>query len=164
MSHSPDPLGGIDRALMLMRHLWAPQTAGRPAAGAAPGIDVSTVLVVHAVHDAAAEGTPPTVADVASRLGVAPATASRLCDRAVAADAIAKAPAPGDARRVRLTLTGAGAQLHAHAREFRLDYLARITAQWSPDDVARFASLLARFADAVHAEPPTAPTPRSEEN
>lgn len=137
-----------------MRRIWAPTTSGRAARGAAAGVDLSTVLIVTAIsgaHDGMS------VADVASELGVAPATASRLCDRAMAGGYVAKTRAAADARRLSLTLTPAGAALQAQSEAFRLGYLHRILHDWTSEDVRNFERLLTRFATAVHLDPPTPP-------
>ncbi|MFB8388009.1 MarR family winged helix-turn-helix transcriptional regulator [Microbacterium sp. NPDC055910] len=144
----------IDGALIDMRRIWAPTTSGRAARGEAASVDLSTVLIVTAIGDAP-DGL--SVADIASELGVAPATASRLCDRAVVGGYVAKANAAADARRLSLTLTPAGGALRAQSEAFRLDYLRRILHVWTSEDVQTFERLLTRFATAVHVDPPTPP-------
>ncbi|WP_404803012.1 MarR family winged helix-turn-helix transcriptional regulator [Microbacterium pullorum] len=110
-----------------MRRLWAPTTSGRAAHGSEPGVDLSTVLVVHAIG--ASGGL--SVADVAAQLGVAPATASRLCDKAVTSGYVSKAPAVDGPRRLTLTLTPAGTALRAEAAAFRARYLASLLDGWA---------------------------------
>lgn len=146
-----DVLTRLDAALIEMRRLWSPTTSGRAAEGTAPAVDLSSVLVVHVVGEA--DGGL-TVAEVADLLGVAAATASRLCDRAVAGGYLLKAPSRDDARRRTLTLTGAGLELRAQSLAFRRDYLERLLADWTVDEIVSFEGLLTRFAASVAAHPP----------
>ncbi|MFB8188182.1 MarR family winged helix-turn-helix transcriptional regulator [Microbacterium sp. NPDC055988] len=150
-----DVLTSLDAALMEMRRLWSPTTSGRPAQGAAPGVDLSTVLVVHVVGEAA---NGLAIAEVADRLGIAAATASRLSDRAVAGGYLRKMSAERDARRRTLTLSDAGLELRDESAAFRRAYLARVLAGWTADEIEAFERLLTRFAAAVVENPPQ-PTP-----
>ncbi|KQQ62566.1 hypothetical protein ASF63_18665 [Microbacterium sp. Leaf320] len=141
----------LDAALIEMRRLWSPTTSGRAAEGAASAVDLSSVLVAHLVGEA--DGSL-TVAEVADLLSVAAATASRLCDRAVAGGYLQKAPSRDDARRRTLTLTDAGLDLREHSLAFRRDYLEHLLADWTVDEIASFEGLLTRFAASVSARPP----------
>lgn len=153
----------IDAALIRMRRIWAahqPRTPLDAPPGEPPAlvgsVELSTVLVADAVHRLAAEarsrGAEPEVgvAAVAQDLGVAPSTASRLVDRAVATQAIERTPSSRDGRRAVLRVTPAGERLIAAATGSRLDYLGRVLDGWSVRDVATLARLLDRFADRVH--------------
>lgn len=144
---------------MEMRRLWSPTTSGRPTPGASPGVDLSTVLVVHVAGETE-KGLP--VNEVADRLGVAAATASRLCDRAVAGGYLRKVPGEHDARQRTLTLTAAGAELRRESAAFRRDYLAHLLAGWTADEIEHFERLLTRFASSVAEHPPQSRSPRPE--
>ncbi|AVL98858.1 hypothetical protein C6C15_14460 [Microbacterium sp. str. 'China'] len=144
-----------------MRRLWAPTTSGRAARDAAPSVDLSTVLLVHAVGSA--QGVL-TVSAAAERLGVVAATASRLCDRAVEGGYLEKRPTAGDGRRRALALTDEGRRLRRGSEDLRHEYLRRSLAGWPPEDVDSFTTLLSRFAKTVAEHPPTAPSkPRTTE-
>lgn len=152
----------MDSALLGMRRLWSPTTSGRPPRGMAPGVDLSSVLVIHVVGEADAA---PTIAEVAERLGVVAATASRLCDRAVAAGYLQKEPAHDDARRRTLSLTPQGAAMQKDSLAFRHDYLRDLVAEWTTEETETFARLLTKFAQAVAEHPPqTRIDPRREED
>lgn len=146
-----DALTRIDLALMGMRHLWSPTTSGRTARGMPSTVDLSSVLVVQAVGEA---DSALTIAEVAERLGVAAATASRLCDRAVASGYLNKEPDPDNARRRALSLTPRGAEVHQESLAFRHDYLRQLTADWTSSEVEDFELLLTKFGNAVGAHPP----------
>ncbi|MBN6191645.1 MarR family winged helix-turn-helix transcriptional regulator [Microbacterium sp. K35] len=149
-------LARIDDALLAMRRIWAPTTSGRPARGASPTVDLSTVLLVHAVGEG--EGVL-TVTEAAERLGVTPTTASRLCARAVDGGYLDKVSAVADARRRGLTLTEKGRRLRRESETFRLEYLQRVLEGWTSDEVHTFSVLLSRFASVVAVNPPTPPPP-----
>lgn len=149
----------LDDALIRLRRLWAgtvPRTSAM--ADRVPPVEMSTVLVVNAIHrlhSVRPEGEV-TVADVAGHLDVAGSTASRLVDRAVTATMVVRRGSAADTRRVALSLTVRGRALLAAAGEFRLSYLEQVLDGWTTADVDTFAMLLDRFAAAVHHRPPTA--------
>ena len=139
----------IDAALLRLRRVWtvpprAVEHRGQP-------VELSSVLVVEACARHAEQGREPTVGGVAAFADVAPSTASRLVDRAVAAGFVQRVPSPQDARRTVLRLTSAGQALRSDASAFRLDWLRRTLSGWPGDDAAQLAALLTRFADAVAA-------------
>lgn len=67
-----------------------------------------------------------TVAELAAELGVAPSTASRMCDRLVAKKLVRRTPDPANRRRVRLTLNTAGRELIAASTKRRKLQIARL--------------------------------------
>lgn len=147
----------LDEALIRLRRLWASGTPGLGRAG--EEVEMSTVLVVDAVQRLT-ERKPPTeasVAVIANRLDVAPSTASRLVDRAVAAGMVRRTRSAADPRRAPLELTTEGRGLAERATQFRLSYLTDLTTGWSDRDRRRLSQLLGRFAAAVHERP----SPRS---
>lgn len=141
----------LDTALMRLRRLWTtPRTHDSMRAGLGEDVELSTVLVVEAlVRETALDACG--VADVAQRVDVAPSTASRLVERAVAAGMVERRTSAYDARRAELHLTDAGWALHERARRFRTGYLARVLTDWTPDAIASLAGQLDAFADAVSA-------------
>jgi len=159
---APDDLARVDVALMRLRRLWAAPPA-RSGLRADDGVEMSTVLVVDAL--ARDTGAALGVADVAHRLDVAPSTASRLVERAVAAGVVERRADPDDARRAILYLTEAGQALQRRARAMRAGYLARILRGWPAADVASLADHLDRFAASVTDGPDhPCPPPRATEH
>jgi DNA-binding MarR family transcriptional regulator len=157
MSADQTQLDRLDAALMRLRRLWTgPRAAGaRPAGDPAGGVELSTVLVVDAV---VREGGGATVGHVAGQLDVAPSTASRLVERAVAAGMLARSTDPADSRRTVLRATAEGLALHAQAGAFRTRYLAQVLAGWTPQEAQEFVDGLDRFAAAVaRTGPPSGP-------
>jgi len=150
----------VDDALIRLRRLWT-GTAQRPATSAKrkPPVEMSTVLVVDAIHrlQAMALDGEVTVAAVADRLDVAASTASRIVERAVTASMVTRGASSVDPRRVALTLTPGGRTLLAEAGAFRRSYVAGVLDGWTEAEADTFAQLLDRFAIAVHLHPPISP-------
>ncbi|GIH20111.1 MarR family winged helix-turn-helix transcriptional regulator [Rugosimonospora africana] len=69
---------------------------------------------------------PQRIVDIAADLGVAPSTATRMCDRLVRKDLLRRYRTPADRREVRLSLTAAGRALVRDVTRRRRDELARI--------------------------------------
>lgn len=137
-----------DDALVRLRRLWSAAHT-RPMTVRDPPVDMSSLLVVEACVRVGAQGREPSVGDVAAFADVEHSTASRLVERAARAGLVTRARSATDARRTAVHLTGAGRALQERAAAFRLDWLAGVLADWPEDDVAAFARMLARFADAV---------------
>ena len=129
--------------------MWSgPRVRDSVRVGVGQQVELSTVLVVDAVcRDAPPGGV--SVVQVAESLDVAPSTASRLVDRAVAAGMVQRRPKGADARRAVLRPTAAGRALQRKALRFRTGYLADVLRDWSPAEVAGLAQVLDRFAQAV---------------
>ncbi len=138
-----DDLHAVDDALVRLRRLWstAPRRAGTPA------VEMSSVLVVEAC--ARGGDADVTVGDVARFADVQHSTASRLVDRAVRTGLVDRATSARDARRTVLLLSPSGRELRERAVTFRMAWLDGILVAWAPDDVARLAELLGRFAALV---------------
>jgi DNA-binding MarR family transcriptional regulator len=144
----------IDDTLIRLRRLWNGKAAG--PADRHGEVELSTVLVVDAIHRIRGEEDEVTVRAVGVRLDVAPSTASRLVDRAVEAGMVVRRSSEADSRRSSLALSDQGEKLLAAAGAFRLGYLSDVLDDWSAKDVDTFARLLDRFATAVHRRPPVA--------
>lgn len=69
---------------------------------------------------------PQRIVDIAAELGVAPSTATRMCDRLVRKNLARRYRTPADRREVRLSLTPAGRELVRDVTRRRRDELARI--------------------------------------
>jgi DNA-binding MarR family transcriptional regulator len=128
----------LDRALLRLRRFFAaPQVVddqGRP-------VELSTMLVLSAV---AGEGA--TVREIATRLDVAHSTASRFVTRAEQAGVVARQASTTDARATTVVITEDGRALDRRATTYRLQRLARLTQDWSVDELSDFAAATERFA------------------
>jgi DNA-binding MarR family transcriptional regulator len=142
----------IEQAAFQLRRLWAkPQLLRRLREQCAhgQGLQLSNLLVIHAVARQGEECGDVTVGAVAEHLDVDPSTASRLVGHAISAGFVSRRPSPVDARRAHLQLTETGNELKLMADEFRRRFIGRIVADWAPEERVQFARLLRRFSDAV---------------
>jgi DNA-binding MarR family transcriptional regulator len=141
----------IGLAVFRLRRMWAKPDMMRKIREETPGsrpLQLSNLMVVHAVDGLCDEGAAEvTVGAVADRLEIDPSTASRLVGHAIDADLVSRRPSPLDARRANLQLTEAGVRVRMAAERYRRTFLARLMADWTPEDRAHFARLLARFTD-----------------
>lgn len=154
---STDPYATLDEALIRLRRLFGGSTtAAELRRDAGSGVELSTVLVADAVDRGSRATGSVGVGDVGTLLDVAPSTASRLVDRAVAAGMVRRGPAV-DGRRCTLTLTPDGRDLVRRATAYRTDHLREVLADWAAADVDTLAALLSRFASTVRRPSPTVP-------
>lgn len=145
-----DSLHTIDEALIALRHLWStPPRLHDTTLGA---VDMSTLWVVDGLRRGPADGEM-TVSDLARHMGVAHSTASRLVARAEEVGTVHRFTSTTDHRRVAVHLTATGRELALAGLEFRLGFLRSVTEDWSSDERATFAELLARFAKKTHEHP-----------
>lgn len=90
-----------------------------------------------------------TVAELAAELGVAPSTASRMCDRLVAKRLVRRSLDRTNRRRVRLTLHDAGRKLIAASTRRRKQQIAKLLRTIPPREQKRLASVLRVLAAAA---------------
>jgi DNA-binding MarR family transcriptional regulator len=95
---------------------------------------------------------PMNLTSLAEELGAIPSSATRLCDRLVAADLILRTPGVTDRREVVLTLTASGKRIVRQVRDFRReglrDNLGSLTARERRELLSGLQALAARFDDA----------------
>ena len=94
---------------------------------------------------------PRRLSDVAAQTHCDLSTASRQVTHLVSLGLIAKGPDPQDRRAQLLSLTPAGEDVLHTLRSQRDAWLARLLADWEPQERADFTHYLARFADALSA-------------
>ncbi|MFC4062551.1 MarR family winged helix-turn-helix transcriptional regulator [Planomonospora corallina] len=143
----------IDVALFRLRRIWARPLRARRAADPHRPVQMSNVMVVHAVHKLDLELPEVTVGAVAEQLDVDPSTASRLVNDAIGAGLVVREESEIDARRARLTLSAAGRRVLEVVVRYRRSYLDALMADWDRADREAFARLLTRFAEAAAARP-----------
>jgi DNA-binding MarR family transcriptional regulator len=111
--------------------------------------DHGLIAVVDAVDEGPPEpGEAVTVGLVAERMGIDPSRASRLVGSAIESGHLVRVASQRDGRRIGLELTAAGRQTAEAARQFRQAMFATAMHDWTDDERAEFARLLARFTDA----------------
>lgn len=142
----------MDDAFLRLRRLWsASRYSTRDDDGDA--VELSSLLVIEACARCAERGLEANVRDVAFLADVAPSTASRLVDTAVAAGLLVKGRSRHSGRRTALELTPAGEDLRQRAVGYRQQWLVEQLADWDDADVATFGELLQRFADRLRQRP-----------
>ncbi|MEU0793271.1 MarR family winged helix-turn-helix transcriptional regulator [Amycolatopsis sp. NPDC005961] len=108
----------------------------------ASGRDLSRNLVLNVVADAPDEMT---VGGLAAEMGVAQPVASRTVAACIADGLLRRAASQADGRRTVLELTERGEGERARFAAEQRAAFEDITAEWSPEDRARFARLLVRY-------------------
>ena len=109
-------------------------------------VKISHSLVVDAL-DRKGEPNPPTVGEVAVRLGVDPSRASRMVADAVTAGYVRRVALQVDGRSVGLELTDKGRVLAETARRVRTAVFRQAMRDWPEKECETFARLLARFIE-----------------
>lgn len=149
-----DPVDDLLDALGVLRRFWErPDRKRRFMVELGEQIELGVLRAIDAVSAlTAATDDEPGVGAVAERLDVDVSTASRLVDAAVIAGHLDRHPSATDRRRNALGLTDSGAALVERSLDIRRRWLATITADWSTDDLVRFAELSRRFVEAARPE------------
>jgi DNA-binding MarR family transcriptional regulator len=132
---------GPGRTLFQFVRFWARRWTGTGA-----GIDAERgrdVMVTQAAL-ARADAGGATINDIAAELGIDQSGASRMVAHAVAQGFLAKDVAV-DARQRIVSVTEAGRTLVSQAHTWQETTFARLTADWSPADIARFTALMTRL-------------------
>lgn len=133
----------LDAVLLASRTLVA--LSAQSVAAVAEDIDVVQLRVLVVV----ASRTPCTVGGVADALGMHVSTASRTCDRMVAARLLHREPSSTDRRNLELTLTDEGERLVGRILRRRRAALEPIVERLSPHKRRRLARALRDFAAAA---------------
>jgi DNA-binding MarR family transcriptional regulator len=92
---------------------------------------------------------PQRVTDIAADLGVAPSTATRMCDRLVRKGLVRRYRTASNRREVRLNLTPAGRSLVSELAQRRRDELARYADAIPTGAYPQLATALHAFSNAV---------------
>lgn len=92
---------------------------------------------------------PQNLAGLAAAAGVAPATATRMCDRLVRKGLIRRREERGDRRHVRLALSGSGRALVDAVTERRRREIERIVSEIPEGEQVVLVQALGRFAAAA---------------
>lgn len=147
MKPSNSDLKHLDAALGRLRRLWdSPAIKERLLEQLGMPVELSLLRTLRAIEWA---GDEPGVRHVAAALRVEESTASRFVDQAVAGGCVTRTTSPRDRRRCVLALTDKGTWLLAEATAVRTKFLADVTADWSPAELATLRTLLERFVDSV---------------
>jgi DNA-binding MarR family transcriptional regulator len=143
----PTPRPVVEAVLGASRVLVA--VAARSLAGAGDEVTLPQyrVLVVLASRG------PQRVASLAEALGVAPPTATRMCDRLVRKGLVRRRPSRADRREVHLALTPAGRALVDEVTRRRRAEIARLLERLDPADQSAIVELFGKLARAADETP-----------
>ena len=92
---------------------------------------------------------PQNLAGLAESVGVTPATATRMCDRLVKKELVARSEEQADRRHVHLTLTNKGLALVAAVTKRRRHEIQKILNAIAPEERVVLVQALSRFAAAA---------------
>ena len=88
-----------------------------------------------------------TVAKLAEAVGVAPPTATRMCDRLVKRGLISRQPAADDRREITLALTPKGNELISRVTDERRMAITKLLEHIPSGDYQKLTDIFSRFAD-----------------
>ncbi len=94
-----------------------------------------------------------TVAKLAEAVGVAPPTATRMCDRLVKKELIHRESTPEDRREITLTLTSKGHELISKVTEERRIAITKLLRQIPVEDYQKLTDIFLRFAASMEDVP-----------
>lgn len=120
-------------------------TLGRAEEEVLPRVSVSQLRALLIISRQA----PANLNQLADELGAIPSSASRLCDRLVAAGLITRRTGSVDRREVELRVSAEGQRLVDHLRETRVSELAAVLATMSPDGQRALLAGLREFQRAA---------------
>jgi DNA-binding MarR family transcriptional regulator len=142
----------IGRAMGQMRLMMGRRIITRLAADQlTPGLDLSHFDVIEAVRRAGEAGEP-TVGAVAEALRIDHSRGSRLITDLIQRGLLRRAVSQADARRTVVELTEVGQALVVKIGEVKRGFIRNVVADWSEDEVSRFANLFERFVVGFAAE------------
>lgn len=104
-------------------------TLGRAEEEVLPRVSVSQLRALLIIGRQA----PTNLNQLAEELGAIPSSASRLCDRLVAAGLVTRRPGSVDRREVELRVSAEGQRLVEHLRDTRVAELASVLAAMPPE-------------------------------
>ncbi|MDT0308076.1 MarR family winged helix-turn-helix transcriptional regulator [Streptomyces sp. DSM 44917] len=143
---APDP--GVLDALQHQAAVFARRAEQTRLGGVAP--DRSTLdRAAYLLLSRLAQDGPTGVKALAAGMGIDSSTVTRQVAPLVDAGLVSRAQDPGDGRAVVLQLSAAGRERLAEVRSSRMDLMAALTEDWSPQERAAFCALLTRFNAAI---------------
>lgn len=147
---SDEALEAVERSMVKLRRGMSRQRLGKAAVREHNlPVDVQVLHVVDVVDEGPDEpGQEMSVGLVAARLGVDASRGSRIVAEAVKSGNVRRVASQEDGRRIHLELTGSGRAVADATRRTRQERFAKAMGDWTDEERAEFARLLARF---VHA-------------
>ncbi|MEO3827542.1 MarR family transcriptional regulator [Actinomadura sp. B10D3] len=144
-----EALDAVERSMVKLRRGMSRQRLGKAAIRDHNlPVDVQVLHVVDVVDEGPDRpGEEMSVGLVASRLGVDASRGSRIVAEAVKSGYIRRVASQEDGRRIHLELTRAGRAVVEATRRTRQEHFAKAMSDWTDEERAEFARLLARFVN-----------------
>ena len=143
-----DDISRIGRAMTRMRLMMGRRVIGRLALrNVAPELELSHLDVLDAVRRISQTGEA-TVGAIAETMRVDPSRGSRMVADLVQRGVLRRDVSQADGRRAVVELTARGTALFEEIHAVKTDIIMTITADWKPEDVARFGLLFEAFIGA----------------
>lgn len=144
---SEEPLDSVERSMVRLRRGMSRQRLGKAAIRDHNlPVDVQVLHVVDVVDEGPDRpGEEMSVGLIAARLGVDASRGSRIVAEAVKSGYVRRVASQEDGRRIHLELTDAGRRVVEATRRTRQEHFAKAMADWTDEERAEFARLLARF-------------------
>ncbi|WP_433461553.1 MarR family winged helix-turn-helix transcriptional regulator [Spirillospora sp. CA-128828] len=142
-----EALDTVERSMVRLRRGMSRQRLGKAAIREHNlPVDVQVLHVVDVVDEGPDRpGEEMSVGLVAARLGVDASRGSRIVAEAVKCGYIRRVASQEDGRRIHLELTDAGLAVVDATRRTRQEHFAKAMRDWTDEERAEFARLLARF-------------------
>ncbi|MFI0479864.1 MarR family winged helix-turn-helix transcriptional regulator [Actinomadura sp. 9N215] len=146
---SEEALDAVERSMVKLRRGMSRQRLGRAAIREHNlPVDVQVLHVVDAVDEGPDHpGEEMSVGLVAARLGVDASRGSRIVAEAVKSGYVRRVASQEDGRRIHLELTPEGRKVVDATRRTRQEHFAKAMGDWTGEERAEFARLLARFVN-----------------
>ncbi|NKZ04011.1 MarR family winged helix-turn-helix transcriptional regulator [Actinomadura latina] len=142
-----EALDSVERSMVRLRRGMSRQRLGKAAIRDHNlPVDVQVLHVVDVIDEGLdGPGEEMSVGLVAARLGVDASRGSRVVAEAVKSGYVRRVASQADGRRIHLELTDAGRRVVEATRRTRQEHFAKAMSQWTEEERAEFARLLARF-------------------
>jgi DNA-binding MarR family transcriptional regulator len=100
-------------------------------------------------------GTPPTMGELSTELGIPLSSATRLVDGLVSANFIERIPDENDRRVVRVQMTQTGREIYQAAMEFNKARIAHMLSKFTLEEQTQLLSLMNKLFDSLIEEAET---------
>ena len=101
-------------------------------------------------------GTPPTMGELSTELGIPLSSATRIIDGLVSGNFIERIPDESDRRVVRVQMTTTGKEIYQTAMEFNKQRIAHLLSRFTLDEQTQLLHLMNKMFDSLMEEAETA--------
>ena len=94
-------------------------------------------------------GTPPTMGELSTELGIPLSSSTRLVDGLVGANFIERIPDKNDRRIVRVKMTVTGREIYQAVMKFNKQRIAHMLSKFTPDEQVQLLNLMNKLFDSL---------------